>query len=183
MWKRFLLGTSVILVATAALASGASVVKSTASATGSPVAQKAASGSASPATSLGLFTVNDLQAALADAQANNDPIASACYSALIPLVQAQNAPVLPKSLGAIQLFQRARDLQRAGSDQSARDKVTLACGPLVLDTQNTALLLAARVGIAIPGGLAAKGALAVGGTASVGLISAILAGLKALPSN
>ncbi len=66
--------------------------------------------SSDPLAALRSFTISDLQAALADAQAHNDQTAAQCYAFL-----ATNLPTLPsfsaaKPVGAILAFQRVRDL-------------------------------------------------------------------------
>ena len=62
------------------------------------------------------FTVKDAQAALADATARNDVLASTCYTALIDIGQ-NNVPTLPpEPIGALTTFQAARDIQQDVSE-------------------------------------------------------------------
>lgn len=106
-----------------------------------------ADASANPVSVLRTFTLGDLQAALADAQAQVPPdtVAAACYSALIPIIQTGVANPLPKGLGAFQLLQKARDLKAAmanlQSPTGPLSSLNTACAPLVLDAQNTLIQL------------------------------------------
>lgn len=114
-----------------------------------------------PVTALQQFTVADLQAALADAQAQTPPDTTAanCYTALIPIVQTNVKNPLPSGMGGFQAFQKARDLiTNASQIQSSftGGALNTACAPLVLSAQNTILMLATQVGVkiampAIPG--------------------------------
>lgn len=108
------------------------------------------------------FTVADLQAALADAQAQSPPdtVAANCYTALIPFVQAQAQNPLPAGAGVFQTLQKARDakayLANIQSPTGPLASLNIACAPLVLDVQNTLVTLGISVGvIANPAGAAA----------------------------
>jgi hypothetical protein len=108
------------------------------------------------------FTVADLQAALADAQAQTPPdtVAANCYTALIPFVQSQVENPLPSGAGAFQALQKARDakayLANIQSPTGPLAGLNTACAPLVLDVQNTLVTLGISIGvIANPVGAAA----------------------------
>lgn len=118
-----------------------------------------------PLLVLQTFTITDLQNALADAQAQTPPdtVAATCYQALIPLVQNANGAkgLIPKSLGAVQVLQKARDakqfLATLNSPTGPLAGLNVACAPLVLDVQTTLIQLGiisgAVVGTAATGGL------------------------------
>lgn len=101
-----------------------------------------------PFTALRQFTIDDLNAALADAQANNDLIAAGCWQALIPLVQNNAANPLPSKPGAALAFQKARNFKRK-VQAGIPEAVTAACAPLILDAQQTILGIGAAVGLRI----------------------------------
>jgi len=108
------------------------------------------------------FTIADLQAALADAQAQTPPdtVAANCYTALIPFVQTQAQNPLPAGAGVFQALQKARDakayLANIQSPTGPLASLNIACAPLVLDVQNTLVTLGVSVGvIANPAGAAA----------------------------
>ena len=124
-----------------------------------------------PLAGLKAFTIADLQAALADANAQVPPdqTSAQCYAFLIAAL-----PNLPSfqpgsPVGAVLAFQKLRDLQNGvSSSQGALKSLNLACAPLVIDTQtviNKLLLISA--GTAATGGSLAPfaGALPVIGAA------------------
>lgn len=119
------------------------------------------------------FTETDLTAALADATANNDTAAINCYTALLPIVKSGVANPLPTSLGGFQLLQKARDLKTMLSNLQSPNgplaQLNIACAPLVLDVQNTMVLLGV-----VGGGVALTGG--AGGLALPGL-GALIPGL------
>lgn len=83
------------------------------------------------------FTTADLQAAIADATANDDQTALMCYNALLPIARAQEtAGAVP--VGAISTFQRGRDGVQLLKGSSP---VKLACAPLAIDVQGDTLSL------------------------------------------
>lgn len=114
----------------------------------------AAGGAApSPATlgqvqaTLQKFTVADLQAADADAKAHNDTLASTCYEALVPVIAAQ-PNLIPNSVpkGVFTAFQEGRDgVTAIQAVPTALKGLNVACGPLVLDAQQTILALGLKV--------------------------------------
>ena len=108
------------------------------------------------------FTVSDLQAALADAQAQTPPDVTAanCYTALIPFVQSQAINPLPSGAGAFQALQKARDaanyLANIQSNNGPLAALNIACAPLVLSVQNTVMTLGVTLGlVANPAGASA----------------------------
>jgi hypothetical protein len=111
------------------------------------------------------FTVTDLQAALADAQAQTPPdtVSAACYSALIPIVQSNIANPLPAGLGGFQALQKARDLQNLISNIQSQNgplaPLVTACAPLILSVQNVLVGLGLKVGVVA--GVAASGGVAL----------------------
>lgn len=118
---------------------------------------------ANPLGVLQTFSVSDLQAARADAQAQTPPDVAAanCYTALIPIVQAGVANPLPKGIGVFQALQKARDAKAAlaaiQSPNGPLAALNIACAPLVLDVQNTLIQLgivggtvAATAGVTLP---------------------------------
>lgn len=104
--------------------------------------------SPNPLGDLGNFTIADLQAALADANAQTPPdVTSAqCYQYLIgALPTFQQAGAQPATVGAFVIFQKARDLAHGvgnvvGGQMTA---LNLACAPLVTDVKFTIAKLAA----------------------------------------
>ena len=111
------------------------------------------------------FTVDDLQAALADAQAQTPPdtIAANCYSALIPVVQSNLANPLPAGLGGFQALQKTRDLQNMVANIQSPNgplaPLVTACAPLILSVQNVLVGLGLKAGLV--SGVAASGGLAL----------------------
>ncbi len=110
------------------------------------------------------FTVSDLQAALADAQAQTPPdtVSASCYSALIPIVQSNVANPLPAGLGGFQALQKARDLQNLianiNSPNGPLAPLVTACAPLILSVQNVLVGLGLKAGLVA--GIAASGGVA-----------------------
>lgn len=135
-----------------------------------------AQATANPLVVLQTFTETDLQAALADATANNDTAAVNCYTALLPIVQSGVANPLPAGLGGFQLLQKARDaktlLSNLQSPNGPLAKLNIACAPLIIDAQNTMIQL----------GIVGGGVIAVGATGGVALpgLQGLLASLGGL---
>src|SRR5260221_4521221 len=125
-----------------------------------PPAMTAAAAQQNPAGVLQQFPLTDLQAALADASAQNPPdtIAANCYQELITVVQSPAINPLPSGPGAFQLFQKARDLKNLvaamQSNNGPLQALNIACAPLVIDVQTTLI----RLGV-IGGAVAATGGL------------------------
>ena len=104
------------------------------------------------------FSVQDLQAALADAQAQTPPdtIAAGCYQALITVLQNPIANPLPSSPGLFQLLQKARDFKNAVANLQSNNgpltPVATGCAPLVMDAQNTLIQLGIMTGAVVGAG-------------------------------
>jgi hypothetical protein len=124
------------------------------------------------------FTAEDLQAALADAQAQMPPdtAAATCYAALLTVVQSNVANPLPAGPGIFQALQKARDakavLANLQSPTGPLAGLNNACAPLVLDAQNTLLMLGVNVGLV---------ANPAGATAALAGLPAAVAAFLALP--
>jgi hypothetical protein len=103
---------------------------------------------------LATFTEADLAAADADAVANNDVIAHACYPALTKFIKSLPNPGGTVG-GAFSAFQKARDLGNT-AQAGVPTYLTLGCGPLVVDTETLLAKLAAM-------GAGAAGAVMTGG--------------------
>ena len=123
----------------------------------------AAQAQANPILVLQQFTANDLQAAIADAQAQTPPdtLAIACYQALLPIVQSSATSPLPAGPGLFQAVQKARDAQallaNLQSTTGPLAAVNTACAPLVVQAQTTLVQLGilagavtAKVGLTLP---------------------------------
>jgi hypothetical protein len=113
-----------------------------------------------PVLVLQQFSVTDLQAALADANAQTPPDTTAanCYQALITVIQNPVANPLPAGPGLFQLLQKARDAKNWISQLQANNgplsAVNAGCAPLILDGQNTLIQLGILSGAVIgTGGL------------------------------
>jgi len=119
-----------------------------------------AAATANPVTVLQTFTVADLTAALADANAQTPPdtTAATCYTALIPIVQTGVANPFPTGLGGFQLLQKGRDLKSMIANLQSQTgplaAINTACAPLVLSLENTLI----QLGI-VGGGIAATSGL------------------------
>ena len=162
-------GQAVAIAALCVTAACAFVVPAIAANTAAPAKPKpavskptVAQAQQNPLLVLQQFTVADLQAALADAQAQTPPdtVAVNCYTALIPFVQSQVQNPLPTGAGVFQAVQKARDakayLANIQSPTGPLAGLSVACAPLVLDVQNTLVTLGVSVGvIASPAGAAA----------------------------
>jgi hypothetical protein len=129
---------------TNAAASGAPASASTATTASAP------SGPAGFVQKIQTWTVQDLQAALADATAHGDTVAMTCYPALITLVQnATTTGALPNATpkGGFSTFQAARDLANAAEGVPGTLKgLNVPCGPMALDAEQTIAQIALQVG-------------------------------------
>lgn len=121
----------------------------------------AASAQQNPIALLQQFSVADLQAALADANAQTPPdtTAAPCYTALIAIVQSPIANPLPAGPGVFQALQKARDakanLAAILSPTGPLQGLNIACAPLVMSVNNTLLALGVTTGLVVgTGGLA-----------------------------
>jgi len=112
-----------------------------------------AQATANPLLLLQTFTETDLNAALADAQAQTPPDAPAvtCYTAVLAIVKTNVANPLPTTAGAFSALQKARDAKAMiGSLQAPNGPLAVlnnACAPLVMDAQNTLIALGVAVGL------------------------------------
>jgi len=109
-----------------------------------------ASGPAGVVQKIQTWTVQDLQAALADATAHGDTVAMTCYPALITLVQnATTTGALPSAMpqGGFSAFQATRDLANAAQGVPGTLKgLNVPCGPMALDAEETLMQLALQIG-------------------------------------
>ncbi len=112
----------------------------------------AAQAQANPLAILQKLPITDLQAALADAQANNDATTIPCWQALLDAAQAQQAaPTVPA--GIFSAIQKARDLKVAAANALSPTgplaKLNIACAPLLMDVNNTLLMLGVSTGLVV----------------------------------
>lgn len=152
--KKIILALALVAFATPALAQSPA----------KPAAKQpltAASAQQNPIALLQQFSVSDLQAALADANAQTPPdVTSAqCYSALITIVQSPITNPLPAGPGVFQALQKARDakanLASLLSPTGPLQNLNIACAPLVMSVNNTLLALGVTTGLVVgTGGLA-----------------------------
>jgi hypothetical protein len=146
-----------------ALATGAALAIALPAHAATKAKPSTAQAQANPLLVVQQFTVDDLNAAIADANAQTPPdkVAMACYQALLPIVQSGVANPLPASPGVFQALQKARDAQaliaNMQSPTGPLSGVNAACAPLVLQGQNTLVQLgimtgavAAKVGLTLP---------------------------------
>jgi hypothetical protein len=111
-----------------------------------------------PITLIQQFSVDDLNAALVDAQGQNpvDTVAVNCYTALIPIVQSNIANPLPAGPGLFQLAQKVRDFKALTANLQSPTgplaALNTACAPWVLDGINTFIGLGTQVGLIAAGG-------------------------------
>ena len=106
------------------------------------------------------FSVDDLGAALLDAQGQNPPDDTAiqCYTALIPIVQSNAVNPLPAGPGIFQLAQKVRDFKALTANLQSPNgplaSLNRACAAWVLDGVNTFIGLGAQLGVVVgTGGL------------------------------
>lgn len=104
------------------------------------------------------FAMMDIQAALADAQAQTPPdaIAATCYQELISLLGGPIAATVPNIVGIFSTFQKARDIANVASTLNSNSgpmaQLNIACAPLVVSTQTTLIRLGVIGGL-VAGGL------------------------------
>jgi len=106
----------------------------------------------SPVASLQQFTVADLQAALADANARTPPDTrhGKCWQALIPVAQQWQSPVhAPTAPGLAELAQTFFDAQAALNQPLVPDSVIEACSETVFDLKIDFARLAGLVGVRV----------------------------------
>jgi len=106
--------------------------------------------SGNPLTALQQFTVADLQAALADAQAHNDSRHGQCWQAAIPLAQQWQLPIhVPTGAGLAQLAQSWFDTQNALRQPLIPDSLVEACALTTYDLRVTMAQFAGALGATI----------------------------------
>lgn len=99
------------------------------------------------------FTVADLQAAIDDANAQVPPdtIATACYAAIMPIVQAGVPNPLPAGPGVFQAAQKVRDAQHfvanLQSPTGPLANLVSSCAQWTLDGVNLWVMIGAKVGL------------------------------------
>lgn len=97
---------------------------------------------------LASFTLADLQTADADAVANGDDIAHACYPVLEAFIQnLPNSNSLTTVKGAFSAFQKARDFRNA-TNAGVPTSLIMGCGPLYAQVHGDILKFLANAGIA-----------------------------------
>jgi hypothetical protein len=119
-----------------------------------PAKMTVAAARANPIELLQRFSVDDLEAALADAQAQKplDQVAATCYPALIKIVQ-DSVPnlIVPTNPGMFLGGQRSRDTKNVNTAMLSQSGplagLNVACAPLVLDPLNTLVTIGVTVGV------------------------------------
>ena len=97
------------------------------------------------------FTVEDLQAALADANAQTPPDTdhAQCWAALIPVAQTNLPNLLPKGLGVAQLIQKGFDDQNVVNGTSTTlTSIKRACALTIVDVGTNINSFLLKVGVA-----------------------------------
>lgn len=89
-------------------------------------------------------TVADLDAAMADAQQNNDVIAMNCYPVLKKYV-LMGSQGTTKIVGAFSAYQKARDIKK-GIGAGVPDDLKLGCAAMLQETRDFVLKMAAIAG-------------------------------------
>jgi len=130
--------------------------------------------------SMNKFTIADLTAAKADADAHGDLEASMCWAGLIPIVQSIGTggaqPVVPKIIGGATLFQAVRNLIQGSHNADATPilrQVNIACGALYVSARGDIIKVAgmiASTGVGGPGAAGVAGAIPVSLEAAVGAL-------------
>ena len=165
--RRFLLATLLAALATPAMAQKPAKPKPTIAQTQS-----------NPLLLIQQFSENDLNAAIADAQAQSPPdtVAVGCYQAILTVVKSPAANPLPAGVGAFQALQKARDakalLANLQSPTGPLATINNACAPIVLDAQNTLVMRGVGAGLVSN---------PLGATAALAGLPAAIAAFLALP--
>lgn len=106
---------------------------------------------ANPISSIEQFTLDDLNAAAADAAAQNPPDTrhGPCWTQLAAVVTSINpAGILPKGLGAAQAVQKVFDLQSTFQGHQAwKDQLAMSCALTVADLATDINTLIAKAGL------------------------------------
>lgn len=111
---------------------------------------KSAVGTSSISAGVQAITLDDLKAALADANAQTPPDTrhAQCWGALIPFVENyQAASILPTKPGLALLAQKTFDLQQAAGKPLIPDSIVTACALTVSDLKLDVAKLAGFLGI------------------------------------
>lgn len=89
------------------------------------------------------FAETDLKAALADATAQSDAEAIACYSTLLAVLPSLAQAVPPAPVGVVSAFQATRDVVTAGTSgvSALAKRINLGCAALFVDANATLLKL------------------------------------------
>ena len=101
------------------------------------------------------FTASDLNAALADANAQTPPdtVSAQCYTALLMIVNNPINNPLPSQLGIFLALQKARDAQafiaNLQSPTGPLSSLNIACAPLVMNVNATLLALGVTTGLVV----------------------------------
>jgi hypothetical protein len=111
---------------------------------------------ANPIVVLQRFTLDDVNAALADAKAQTPPdqVAINCYTALASTLQSPVINPLPSGLGAFQALQKARDaknnLAQLQANGGPLEALKIGCAAYVVDAANVLSLLGLAAGAIAP---------------------------------
>ena len=92
--------------------------------------------------------ITDAKAALDDANANNDQIASACWTAIHAAAQAKLAASHVPGAGLLYAFQKIRDLTRLNSSPIGTSLI-LGCAPLVQDARLSMVQFFGNIGATV----------------------------------
>lgn len=96
------------------------------------------------------FALEDLRAAKAAAEAQDDQAAALCWGALADYVETVPAKVSGPTIGAATVYQRARHARRI-IDRGPPERVHIACAAMLADARSTLLRLSRLVRVAVPG--------------------------------
>jgi len=108
---------------------------------------------ANPLLLIQQFSAADLNAAIADANAQTPPdtVAAGCYQAILAVVNSPASNPLPTGVGVFQALQKARDAKalvaNLQSPTGPLATINNACAAVVLDAQNTLITLGVSVGL------------------------------------
>lgn len=95
------------------------------------------------------FALDDLRAAKAAAEAQDDEAAALCWGALADHVEAVPARVSGPTIGAATAYQRVRHARRL-YDRGPPERVHIACAAMLDDAKGTLLRLSRLLRLAIP---------------------------------
>ena len=95
------------------------------------------------------FALEDLRAAKAAAEAQDDEAAALCWGALADYVETVPAKISGPTIGAATVYQRARHARRV-YDRGPPERVHIACAAMLDDARSTLLRLSKLLRIASP---------------------------------